>query len=87
MPCRFDTKSFHARFIPRIECYTNVINAKKLEIGYDKVLSTVTFLLQKKERLAIIGENGKGKSTLLKTLIGEIPALGGEFKFGQNVEW
>ena len=86
-PHRFDTKAFHARYIPRIESYTNVINAKNLEIGYDKVLSTVTFLLQKKERLAIIGENGKGKSTLLKTLVGEIPALGGEFKFGQNVEW
>ena len=51
------------------------------------MLSTVTFLLRKKERLAIIGENGKGKSTLLKTLIGEIPALGGEFRFGQNVEY
>lgn len=86
-PRRFDTKAFHARYIPRIESYTNVINAKNLEIGYDKVLSTVTFLLQKRERLAVIGENGKGKSTLLKTLVGEIPALGGEFKFGQNVEW
>lgn len=86
-PRRFDTKAFHARYIPRIESYTNVINAKNLEIGYDKVLSTVTFLLQKKERLAVIGENGKGKSTLLKTLVGEILALGGEFKFGQNVEW
>lgn len=86
-PRRFDTKAFHARYIPRIESYTNVINAKNLEIGYDKVLSTVTFLLQKKKRLAVIGENGKGKSTLLKTLVGEIPALGGEFKFGQNVEW
>lgn len=86
-PRRFDTKAFHARYIPRIESYTNVINAKNLEIGYDKVLSTVTFFLQKKERLAVIGENGKGKSTLLKTLVGEIPALGGEFKFGQNVEW
>ena len=86
-PRRFDTKAFHARYIPRIESYANVINAKNLEIGYDKVLSTVTFLLQKKERLAVIGENGKGKSTLLKILVGEIPALGGEFKFGQNVEW
>jgi len=86
-PRRFDTKAFHARYLPRITSYTNVINAKGLEIGYDKVLSKVTFLLQKKERLAIIGENGKGKSTLLKTLVGEIPALGGEFKFGQNVEY
>lgn len=86
-PRRFDTKAFHARYIPRIESYTNVIQAKNLAIGYDTVLSRVSFLLQKKERLAIIGENGKGKSTLLKTLIGELPALGGEFKFGQNVEW
>ena len=86
-PRRFDTRAFHARYIPRIESYTNVIQAKNLKIGYDHVLSEGSFLLQKKERLAIIGENGKGKSTLLKTLIGEIPALGGEFKFGQNVEW
>lgn len=86
-PRRFDTRAFHARYIPRIESYTNVIQAKNLKIGYDHVLSEVSFLLQKKERLAIIGENGKGKSTLLKTLIGEIPTLGGEFKFGQNVEW
>ncbi len=86
-PRRFDTRAFHARYTPRIESYTNVVQAKELSIGYDHSLSRVTFLLQKKERLAIIGENGKGKSTLLRTLIGEIPALGGEFKFGQNVEW
>lgn len=85
-PRRFDTRAFRARYVPRIESYTNVIQTKNLQIGYGHVLSEVSFLLQKKERLAIIGENGKGKSTLLKTLIGEIPALGGEFKFGQNVE-
>lgn len=86
-PRRFDTRAFHAKYTPRIESYTNVIQAKELAIGYDHVLSRVSFLLQKKERLAIIGENGKGKSTLLKTLIGEVPSLGGEFKIGQNVEW
>lgn len=86
-PRRFDTRAFHARYEPRIESYTNVVQARDLSIGYDHELEKVNFLLQKKERLAIIGENGKGKSTLLKTLIGELPALGGEFKFGQNVEW
>lgn len=86
-PRRFDTKAFHARYTPRIESYTNVVQAKELAIGYGHELSRVSFLLQKKERLAIIGENGKGKSTLLKTLIGEVPSLGGEFKIGQNVEW
>lgn len=86
-PRRFDTRAFHARYTPGIESYTNVVQAKELAIGYSHVLSRVSFLLQKKERLAIIGENGKGKSTLLKTLIGEVPSLGGEFKIGQNVEW
>lgn len=86
-PRRFDTKAFHAKYEPRIESYTNVVQARDLSIGYDHELEKVSFLLQKKERLAIIGENGKGKSTLLRTLIGELPALGGEYKFGQNVEW
>ena len=86
-PRHFDTKAFHARYEPRIESYTNVVQARDLSIGYDHELEKVSFLLQKKERLAIIGENGKGKSTLLRTLIGELPSLGGEYKFGQNVEW
>ncbi len=67
-PRRFDTRAFHARYEPRIESYTNVVQARDLSIGYDSELERVSFLLQKKERLAIIGENGKGKSTLLRTL-------------------
>ncbi len=86
-PRRFDTKTFHAMFTPRIESYTEVLTAKRLKIGYDKELSQVSFTLRKGDRLAILGENGKGKSTLLKTLVGIVPALGGNFSFGQNVEW
>lgn len=86
-PRRFDTKTFHAIFRPRIESYTDVLSARGLKIGYDRELSRVSFDLRKKERLAILGENGKGKSTLLKTLVGAIESLGGSFTFGQNVEW
>ena len=86
-PRRFDTRAFRAMFSPRIESYTNVINAKSLAIGYDSVLSEATVLLQKGNKMAIIGENGKGKSTLLKTLVGVLPALGGDFTIGNNVEW
>lgn len=86
-PRRFDTKTFHAMFRPRIESYTDVLSARGLKIGYDRELSRVSFDLRKKERLAILGENGKGKSTLLKTLVGAIESLGGSFTFGQNVEW
>ena len=86
-PRRFDTRAFRAMFSPRMESYTNVINAKNLAIGYDSVLSEATFLLQKGNKMAIIGENGKGKSTLLKTLVGMLPSLGGDFTIGNNVEW
>ncbi|MDD6811050.1 MAG: ABC-F family ATP-binding cassette domain-containing protein [Lachnospiraceae bacterium] len=86
-PRRFDTKTFHAMFSPRIESYTEVLTVKNLKIGYDKELEQVSFRLQKGNRLAILGENGKGKSTLLKTLVGVVPSLGGNFTIGQNVEW
>ena len=86
-PRRFDTRAFRAMFSPRMESYTNVINARSLAIGYDSVLSEATFLLQKGNKMAIIGENGKGKSTLLKTLVGDINSLGGTFTIGNNVEW
>ena len=86
-PRRFDTKTFHAMFTPRIESYTEVLSVKNLSIGYDTELSKVSFTLRKGERLAVLGENGKGKSTLLKTLVGMLEALGGSFTFGQNVEW
>ena len=86
-PRRFDTKTFHAMFTPRKESYTDVLSVRNLKIGYDKELSQISFELKKGDRLAIVGENGKGKSTLLKTLIGMVEPLGGSFTFGTNVEW
>ncbi len=86
-PRRFDTKTFHALFTPRIESYTDVLTVRKLCIGYEKVLCRLSFSLRKGERLAIIGENGIGKSTLLKTLVGVLKPLDGSFLYGPNVEW
>ncbi len=86
-PRRFDTKAFRAMFTPRIESYTDVLSAKKLKIGYDNELAEVSFQLRKGEKLAVLGENGKGKSTLLKTVIGLLEPLGGSYTFGTNVEW
>ncbi len=86
-PRRFDTKTFHAMFTPRIESYTDVLIVKNLSIGYEEELARVSFTLRKGERLAILGENGKGKSTLLKTLVGMLSPLGGTYSFGHNVEW
>ena len=86
-PRRFDTKTFHAMFTPSRESYTDVLSVRGLRIGYEEELSRMSFELKKGERLAILGENGKGKSTLLKTLVGIVEPLGGTFVFGHNVEW
>lgn len=86
-PRRFDTKTFRAMFTPRIESYNEVLNVKDLKIGYEKELAEVSFLLEKGQKLAILGENGIGKSTLLKTIVGILKPLSGRFSFGPNVEW
>ncbi len=84
-PARYDLRSFHANFTPDKVSYTEVLFVKDLKIGYDNVLSTVTFTEKKGHKLGIIGDNGTGKSTLLKTIVGHIKALGGEFRIGPNV--
>ena len=85
-PDRFDTKTFHADFEPEKETGNDVLSVSNLEVGYDRPLSHVSFELKKGEKLGILGGNGLGKSTLLKTLVGQIPALAGEYHFGTNVQ-
>ena len=86
-PADYDTKSFKAEFKPKMETGNDVLFAKDLSIGYEgNRLLTVNLDLKKGERLAVIGDNGIGKSTLLKTLVGEIEPVSGDFRFGVNVQ-
>ena len=83
-PNKYDLKTFHNNFNIKTSG-KDVVELKDLEVGYDKVLQKISFLLYRGDKLGIIGENGIGKSTLLKTLAGKIKALGGSFSFGYNV--
>ena len=85
-PARYDLKSFHANFTPDRESYKQVLYTKDLEIGYDSVLSVVSTEQTKGQKIAIIGDNGTGKSTFVKTIVGKIPALSGEYRIGANVD-
>ena len=86
-PRRFDTKAFKALFQPARESYTEVLSVDRLKIGYESVLGEISMTVRKRERIAIIGENGKGKSTFLKTIVGELEPLGGRLCFGNNVDY
>ena len=85
-PDRFDTRTFHANFQPAKETGNDVLMVNNLEIGYDHPLSTVSLDLKKGEKLGILGGNGLGKSTFLKTIVEKIPPLSGEFRYGTNVQ-
>ncbi len=85
-PDRYDNKTFHANFEPAKETGNDVLFVSELEIGYDHPLSTVSLDLKKGEKLGILGGNGLGKSTFLKTIVDKIPPLAGEFRYGTNVQ-
>ena len=57
-----------------------VVQVEGVSCGYRRsrpVLQGVTLCVEQGERLALVGPNGQGKSTLVKTLVGELPALAG----------
>lgn len=65
----------------------DVLVCQELTVGYGKtpVLHSLNLYLRAGERVALIGPNGCGKTTLLRTLVGEIPALAGSFRQGVNL--
>ncbi len=86
IPEKADTKSFHGGFEPEYQSYKQVLSAKNLLIGYDKPLSEVSVEITRGQKVGIIGGNGLGKSTFLKTIVGMIPPLGGTFSIGSRVK-
>lgn len=85
-PDKYDNKTFHANFQPEKETGNDVLYTSEFAIGYDHPLSVVSLDLKRGEKLGILGGNGLGKSTFLKTIVGKIPALSGEYRFGTNVQ-
>lgn len=75
---------FHFPVLPLTN--TEHLLVKNLAIGYHyPVLSNIEFSIKGGQKVVITGFNGIGKSTLLKTLIGQIPSMGGYYKFSSQV--
>lgn len=84
-PDKADTKTFKINFPNFLESGKVVLSVLDLKFGYKYALGKASFTLNRGDRLGVIGANGTGKSTLLKTIMGIIPKIGGSYSMGINV--
>lgn len=84
-PEAYDNRTFKATLEPQVQSAKEVLSVNNLTFGFDKPLATLSFNVYRGDRIGIIGGNGMGKSTLLKTLVGKISALSGSFSTGALV--
>lgn len=79
--------SITVQFHPAIESGYDVLRVDDLSIRYDEMVFEHCYLdIKKGERVAIIGENGIGKTTLFKAIVGQLPITHGKIRFGSHVE-
>ncbi|RFU63132.1 ABC-F family ATP-binding cassette domain-containing protein [Peribacillus glennii] len=83
-----DEKSATFSFEIERQSGNEVLNIHDLAIGYeqDTISRNISLRITKGDSIALVGPNGVGKSTLLKTLIGKLHPRDGEFRFGTNVQ-
>ncbi|MBP5206013.1 MAG: ABC-F family ATP-binding cassette domain-containing protein, partial [Bacteroidales bacterium] len=83
----YDTSSISFRFPPAPHSGRMVVDAKQLSLGYDalNVLHKVDFHLERGERVAFVGRNGEGKSTMVKAIVGQLAPQGGTLELGYQV--
>jgi ATP-binding cassette, subfamily F, member 3 len=81
-----DHRSFNVLFQPRLRGAKEVCILDQVKIGYDKALATISCSIFRNQKIAIVGRNGVGKSTLLRSIAGTLPILSGEMVFGHQIE-
>ena len=84
----YDNSSISFKFPPAPHSGLVVVESKNLNLGYDTkpgVLKGVDFRLERGERVAFVGRNGEGKSTMVKAIVGSLPTESGELQLGYQV--
>lgn len=82
-----DTKAPRIEFSASRDSGNRVIETRDLTIGYEEpIAKTINMDLRRQDAIAIVGPNGVGKTTFLKTILQQIPALSGEVILGSNVD-
>lgn len=87
-PLESDIKNFHVKIVPNKAGGKEVLRCNNLVVGYEGArIATVNLIVNRQDRIAVIGANGTGKSTFIKTIVGAIPKLGGEYEYGHEIEY
>ncbi|RXH50961.1 ABC transporter ATP-binding protein [Kurthia gibsonii] len=83
-----DEKSATFTFDIEKQSGNDVLSVDDLTIGYGQtpISEHINMRAYRKDRIALVGPNGVGKSTLLKTIIKDLPALSGDIRYGTNVQ-
>lgn len=84
-PREDDAHIFTGEISPEVTSSKWVLEAEHLHIGYDKTLLELSLRIRRGQKIGIIGSNGAGKSTFLKTAAGLLPPLKGTCNLGLNV--
>lgn len=80
-----DVHLFTGEISPLIPGGKWVFEAEHLKLGYDKILLELSLRIRRGQKIGLIGVNGAGKSTFLKTVAGLIPPFDGECSLGNHV--
>lgn len=84
-PIKEDAHLFTTEIHPETISAKWVLDAEKLQIGYEKTLLELSVKIRRGQKIGVIGPNGVGKSTFLKTIAGLLPPKKGSYKLGLHV--
>ncbi len=64
-----------------------IATMENLQVGFDKpLIAPLSYIIQKGDKIGILGDNGCGKTTFIKTFLGQIPVFSGSFTASENIE-
>lgn len=84
----YDSSSITFKFPPAPHSGRAVVDAKSLTLAYEpttNVLDSIDFHIERGERVAFVGRNGEGKSTMVKAIVGELAPMSGALELGHQV--